>query len=285
MVLIPSDSDTCMTAVMIMTPVQWAILLAVIVLAVLTIRKDSRSLWLGMSLIVVAVQIFLSMHTYSNSFNVVFRIKEVFNYGYTHIPPDKLRIQSNWLVWLVLVLDVSFILFFCLHFIRNYNIGKKHLIAALSASLVTRITGYFAGIVRPTLAVSIWGMTNYDSESITPVVRHAPRLINLEDRLIYLTSLPRIMGMAVLIVLFISLILLSKKTKQYEPQRKNLFLFPIFILTAELIRYMASALCEYYFDVFADSRFAVVSLLSCAACLFGAVYIFKTRSRQITLND
>ena len=70
---------SCMRYTEVLIPIQLALILASLVIVILTIIKDKKSMWLASSLAVMIAQLFLSMHTYSNLFNVVFRRKAIYN--------------------------------------------------------------------------------------------------------------------------------------------------------------------------------------------------------------
>jgi hypothetical protein len=91
----------------------------------------------------------------------------------------------------------------------------------------------------------------------------------LKDRILCLTTWPKILGAAVVIILFVSLIALSVKAKKFGTERKMLFAFPSLIMIAEIIRYIAIATCEVYYEAPAELRFYTVNLPTCIVCLAG----------------
>lgn len=270
--------NCCINQVEYAVWVQLAILLVSMTMVVLLIGKDKKSRWLGVSLAVMIAQLFMSMHVYCNLFNIVFRRKEIYEYWLINATMDETKRESAYLVWVVLALDVAFIVFFCIHFIRNYHMGIIHMIVALAAGIGTRITGYFSTITPPTFAFNVFQQRHGDAGMLSIVV--PAKQDSFTQRLSVLNSAPKIIGIIAVVALFASLITLSLQTKKYYPKRKMLFVFPSLILIIELIRYMTISMCELFFERLADLKFGAISIITCILCLAWAVYLFRTRGKE-----
>ena len=258
--------------------IQLALILASFVIVILTIIKDKKSRWLASSLAVMIAQLFLSMHTYSNLFNVVFRRKAIYKDWYIGSVFKKTQIESRYLVWVVLFLDIAFIICFCMHFIRNYHIGIIHLIVALAAGIGTRITGYISTITPPTFAFYVFDRRSGDSGMLPTIVSAKPLPFN--ERIAYLNTAPKIIGIILVAILFTSLITLSLRIKRFAPKRNKLFVFPSLVLVIELIRYVTISICDLFFERLTDLRFGLINIIACIICIVWAVYVFKTRSKS-----
>ena len=256
--------------------IQLALILASLVMVILTIIKDKKSRWLASSLAVMIAQLFLSMHTYCNLFNVVFRRNAIYKNWYIGSVFKKTQIESRYLVWVVLFLDIAFIVCFCMHFIRNYHIGVIHLIAALAASVGTRITGYISTITPPTFAFYVFDRRSGDSGMLPTIVSAQPLPFN--ERIAYLNTAPKIIGIVLTVILFASLITCSLRIKT-DHKRNKLYVFPSLILISELIRYVTIATCDRYFERITDLKFGLINMIACIICLAWAVFLFKTRSK------
>ena len=258
--------------------IQLALILASLVMVILTIIKDKKSRWLASSLAVMVAQLFLSMHTYCNLFNVVFRRKSIYKDWYIGSVFKKTQIESRYLVWVVLFLDIAFIICFCMHFIRNYHIGIIHLIVALAAGIGTRITGYISTITPPTFAFYVFDRRSGDSGMLPTIVSAKPLPFN--ERIAYLNTAPKIIGIILVAILFTSLITLSLRIKRFAPKRNKLFVFPSLVLVIELIRYVTISICDLFFERLTDLRFGLINIIACIICLLWAVYLFKTHSKS-----
>ena len=257
-------------------PIQLALILASLAVVIITIIKDKKSRWLASSLAVMIEQLFLSMHTYSNLFNVVFRRKAIYKNWYIGSVFKKTQMESRYLVCVVLLLDIAFIVCFCMHFIRNYHIGVIHLIAALAASVGTRITGYISTITPPTFAFYVFDRRSGDSGMLPTIVSAQPLPFN--ERIAYLNTAPKIIGIVLTVILFASLITCSLRIKT-DHKRNKLYVFPSLILISELIRYVTIATCDRYFERITDLKFGLINMIACIICLAWAVFLFKTRSK------
>lgn len=271
-----TSSVSAKLIVMIITPLQWALLLTALVIVILMIIKDRKTVWIGSSLAVMTAQIFLSIHTYCNSFNVVFRRNDIYGDWLISNVYETAHRQSRILVWAVLFFDVLFIFLFCMHFIRNHKMGVIHLIAALAASIGTRIAGYYSTVTPPSFAFNIFRLGVYD-DMLCWVRKANPT--PLKDKIVMLTTASKITGMIFLLILFVSLITLCLRAGKRAPGRKKLFLFPLFIFVIELIRYLCIALCEFYYDVFTDFRFGMISLFACIVCLATSLYLYRASNK------
>ena len=258
------------------TPLQYALLFASLVMVILTFIKDKRSRWLASALAVMIIQLFSNLFIYCNGFDVVFSKISFYRHLFNRVTSEEFMQTRNYLVGAVLFLDIAFIFLYCMHFIRNYKVGVIHMIAAFAASITTRITGYFSTIVAPTYGPNI--TERRTSTELLSLLRSFTRHY-FKDRILRLTTTPRLLGMAVVIILFVLLITLSIETKKYDTKRKMLFVFPTAILIIEVIRYIAIAMCQFYFEAIADLRFGAVNLIACVICLVWAVYLFKTRGK------
>ena len=266
----------CMRYTEVLIPIQLALILASLVIVILTIIKDKKSRWLALSLAVMIAQLFMCIHTYCNLFNVVFRRKAIYKDWYIGSVFKKTQIESRYLVWAVLFLDIAFIVCFCMHFIRNYHIGVIHLVAALAASIGTRITGYISTITPPTFAFYVFDRRSGDSGMLPTIVSAKPLPFN--ERIAYLNTTPKIIGIILVAILFASLITLSLRIKRFAPKRNKLFVFPSLILVIELIRYVTISICDLFFERLTDLRFGLINIIACIICLVWVVYVLKTRT-------
>ena len=260
---------------MVLIPIQLALILAALVIVILTIIKDKKSRWLASSLVVMIVQLFLSMHTYCNLFNVVFRRKEIYKKSFVYSTMEATQRESSILIWVVLLLDIAFIICFCMHFIRNYHIGVIHLIVALAASIGTRITGYISTITPPTFAFYVFFQKQGESGVMPTIVSAQSR--PFIERIAYLNTTPKIIGIILVAILFASLITLSLRIKRFAPKRNKLFVFPSLVLVIELIRYVTISICDLFFYRSTDLKFGLINIIACIICLLWAVYVLKTR--------
>ena len=256
-------------------PIQLVLILATLVAVIITIIKDKKSRWLASSLAVMIAQLFLSMHTYCNLFNVVFRRKAIYKDWYIGSVFKKTQIESGFLVWVVLFLDIAFIVCFFMHFIRNYHIGIIYLIVTLAASIGTRITGYISTITPPTFAFYVFDRRSGDSGVLPTIVSAKPLPFN--ERIAYLNTAPKIIGIILVAILFASLITLSLRIKRFAPKRNKLFVFPSLILVIELIRYVTISICDLFFYRSTDLKFGLINIIACIICLLWGVYVLKTR--------
>ena len=268
----------CSNHVEYIIPLELALLTATLVMVILTIIKDKKSRWLASSLFIMIVQIFLNMHVYCNLFHVVLRKKEIYEHWYVSVWYEEIVSRSKFFVCIVLLLDIAFIVLFCMHFLRNYHTGAIYLILAVVASICTRITGYFTTIIPPTFSRDIFFMATESPGVLCIEVPMAPR--KFTERIAFLNTSPKIAGIIIVAALFASLIFLSLKIRKYDPKRNKLFVFPLLIMILEIIRYMATAICEFYYTRLADLRFGMINIIACIICLAWAVYLFKTRSKS-----
>ena len=137
--------------------VQMASSVTAIVLGVKTASKDKSSAFLGYSLILLAASQMISILSSVPANMIKARLMtentvRMFNY---------LSIATN---MTALALDIVFAIFFCLHFIKNYKVGKIHLIVMLIAEAISLgaflssniATGYyFTGKVSFALYVAV----------------------------------------------------------------------------------------------------------------------------------
>ncbi|MCR4688483.1 MAG: hypothetical protein K5745_02920, partial [Saccharofermentans sp.] len=96
-----------------------------------TIAKDKSSVFLGYSLITAAASQFLSIFTGVAARTVLLRY--VLN-------ASNFNLFASWnyaISFAIMAMNTAFMVLLCLHFIKNYKLGKAHLTVILIASVLT----------------------------------------------------------------------------------------------------------------------------------------------------
>ena len=272
-IVYPWFLNWCRNHVEYIIPFELAILIAAMVIVILTFIKNKKQRWLASSLFVMIVQLFLNMHVYSNLFHVALRKKSIYEDWYASVRYDEVLSRSKYLVCIVLLLDLAFIVLFCMNFIRHYHIGIIHMIVALLAAIGTRITGYIAWITPPSFALGIFFMPTGDS-GVLCVVRPACER-PFAERIKFLYTTPKIIGLILVAVLFVSLITLALRAMRRAPKRNLLFIFPTFVMILEIIRYIAISICELFYTRATNLRLGIINIIACILCLSWSLFVLK----------
>ena len=216
------------------------------------INKDKKSTFMGVTLILIGIEAILSIFGSVPVTILAVRLMRLSEKGV--VTYNYLSTAVGLVAFLV---GLSAIVFFSLYFIKNYQVGKIHLIVALIARLLTLVVSRFSNMLLASFSLKRSPLALYVTVFLVSVILS--------------------------VVSSTAMILLAGKTRTKEPNRRALFIFPlIFMLFSEfekIITMVYTVRNRSGGSGWEELILIVIPLAGAVLITAGSVYIVKTNKK------
>lgn len=212
------------------------------------VNKDKRSFFMGIALILTGLEAILTIYSSVPVTAVIAR----------YLSMDNVALYSTFsslVSTAVALLGIASIVLFSLYFIKNYQIGKVHLIVALAARVISLVISIF----------SRFSLASY-------MTKKAP----LWNYIAVFSA-----GLIFSIISFIAVTALAGKTRTKEPKRRSLFVFPMLFMIYSTLSAVLNTLFTVSRGILNGKEeliMIMLPLMGAAIIIAGSIYIVKTRN-------